>query len=346
MSGMAEIAKDVGVSISLVSKVLSGRMGKSSVRPDLARKIHVRARELGYVPNSSARALVQGRQHAIGVFISRHGQLGSGLVEAIIDGVATELALTGQRMLLQFFHSEADFEDCLAIAHPNVLDGVLVAGCTYFDATAGYREILRRKVPLATLLDDPVSPEVPNVGISQHAVGRLATHHLIENGCQRIVFLHAGYSVAEQRFQGYRQALADAAIPYAAQRVCRMHSFEAKTVPKRIGMFLESGLHFDGVVTESDLQASMVLRTLWAAGKRVPEDVKVIGVDNSPVCQFGIVPQSSVSGQDFRRARLAVTLLNERIEGLPVRNAVLPPVVMARQSSGADMDNETESERT
>jgi len=335
MSGMANIARDVGVSISLVSKVLRDRMGKSSVRPELAERIRKRARELGYVPNLSARALVKGRQNVIGVFLSRHGQPGSGLVETTIDGIASELARTQQRMLLQFFHTEADFDACMAIAHLNLLDGVVLTGYPYFDVKEKLRTILARGVPVATVLDDPILPEIPNVGISQFEVGRVATQHLIESGCRRPVFLHAGSTVARLRFSGYQTALASAGLAYSPKLVSRMHSYEAKTVPERIRRLLSSGVPFDGVVAESDLQASFVLRTLFAEGKRVPEAIKVIGVDNSPICQFGAVPLSSVSGQDFKRARQAILLLNERIEGLPVRNQALTPVVMARESSGA-----------
>ena len=151
MIRISDIAEDVGVSRSLVSKVLSGRMGRSTVRPELAAKIQSRARELGYVPNVSARALFSGRQSAIGVFISRHGQPGSGLVEAFIDGVADELAKSRQRMILQFFHDEAGFDDCLAVAHLSVLDGVVVAGGLYFDILPKIRTIRERGVPVAEL---------------------------------------------------------------------------------------------------------------------------------------------------------------------------------------------------
>ena len=333
MAGIADIAKTVGVSMSLVSKVLNGRMGKSSVRPELAAKIHACARKAGYVPNATARALVNGRQNVVGVFLSRHGQPGSGLMEALIDGVAGELAKNQQRMLLQFFHTESDFEACLAVAHRNILDGVVVAGAPYFDFLPSLKKILGRKVPVATMLDTPLSPEIPNAGLDQLEVGRLATLHLIEQKCTRPVFLRVSEPVVSLRFMGYRKALEESGLPYHPELVCSLRTFEPKTVPRLIENLLKSKVPFDGVVAESDLQSSAVLRALLNAGMQVPKDVKLIGIDDAPVCKFGVIHLSSVSGQDRKRAGLAVKLLKEVIEGLPPRSLTLPPVVMARESS-------------
>lgn len=333
MVRISDIATDVGVSRSLVSKVLSGRMGKSSVRPDLAAQIQSTAARMGYIPSASAKALFSGRQNVIGVFISRHGQPGSGLVEAIIDGVAAELAKTQQRMLLQFFHTVEDFEACMAVAHPSILDGVVVAGAPYFDFLPKLKTILRRKIPVATVFDTPLSPETPNAGIDQMEVGRLATLHLIEQKCTRPVFLRVVSSVASLRFMGYRKALEESGLPYHAELVCSLRTFEPKTIPRLIENLLNSKVPFDGVVAESDLQSSAVLRTLLNAGMKIPKDVKLIGIDDAPVCKFGVIHLSSVSGQDRNRAGLAVKLLKEAIEGRAARSLTLPPVVMARESS-------------
>ena len=334
MVRISDIAADLGVSRSLVSKVLSGRMGKSSVRPDLAAKIHARAKHLGYVPSASAKALFSGRQNVIGVFISRHGQPGSGLTEALIDGIAAELVRTQQRMMLQFFHEEPDFDLCMKLAHRSNLDGVVVAGAPYFNLLPKLQEILGRDIPVATMLDVPLSPRIPNVGIDQTEVGRLATLHLIEQGCRRPVFLRVStMAVPSLRFNGYRKALDESGIPYRPELVCKMSSYEPKVVPRLIDELLATGVPFDGVATESDLQSSAVLRALLSAGKQVPNDIKLIGIDDAPVCQYCVIPLSSVSGQDHKRAGLAVKLLNEVIDGSPVRNLVIPPIVMARESS-------------
>lgn len=333
MLRIADIAQDLGVSRSLVSKVLSGRMGTSTVRPELAQSIRDKATAAQYRPNASAAALSRGRQNVVGVFICRYGQPGSGMVEAVMDGVAGELARSQQRLLLQFFRDVADLETCLKAAHRNVLDGVLLAGFPRFDLQRPLRLLLDRQVPVVTMQEKAPLPETPNVGIDQAEVGRLATRHLIEQGCRRPV--HLRLSATSPRFKGYRQALQECGLPFRPELVCDARTYAAGAVPQLIGGLLARSVPFDGVLAASDHQASVVLRTLLAAGKRVPQDVKLIGVDDSPFCQYGVVALSSVSGQDRKRASLAVRLLREVIDGQPARHLILPPVVMARESTAA-----------
>jgi transcriptional regulator with XRE-family HTH domain len=93
-----DIASEAGVSRSLVSKVLSGRMGTSTVRPELASRIRKIAQARGFVPNAAARSLHSGRQDCIAVFLSRHGTEGSALLERFLDGATRELARAGKRI--------------------------------------------------------------------------------------------------------------------------------------------------------------------------------------------------------------------------------------------------------
>src|SRR5262245_31480887 len=93
-----DIAESLNVSVSLVSKVLSGRLGNTTARDNVVDAIRRRATEIGYVKNSAAAGLATGRQNAIGVYLHHHGALGSGLAEAVIEGVAAEARRTGLRL--------------------------------------------------------------------------------------------------------------------------------------------------------------------------------------------------------------------------------------------------------
>lgn len=333
MVRLSDIARELDVSRSLVSKVLSGRMGTSTVRPELARAIRAKAKARNYRPNASAVAINSGRQNVIGVFIAAHGfgQPGSGLAEAVLEGVAGELARAQQRMMLQFFRTPADFEACLAMVHQSVLDGVVLAGNLEFTVRNKLRLFIERKIPMVTLLEEPLGPEFLNVRSDHQEVGRLATAHLIEQGCRRPVCLHV--SSDSPGFRGYQIALREHGLPFAPELTCKTRTFAPGCGPRFVGDLLAVGMPFDGVVAASDHQASVILRILLKAGKRVPQDVKVIGVDDSPYCRYAVVPLSSVCGQNRKRASLAVRMLNEVIAGKPARQILLPPVVMARAST-------------
>lgn len=334
MVRISDIAKEVGVSRSLVSKVLSGRLGRSSARPDLAAKIHARAKELGYVPNASAKALFSGRQNVIGVFVHQYGRPSSGLVEKVMSAISRELAKNHQRMLLQFFSDDDEFANCLDLAHPSVMDGVMLASTYMLEDSDALKAMVARGLPVISLSDKPFVPGSSNVGIDQTAVGRLATLHLLDRGCRRIVHFR-GHADA-LRFKGYRAALAERGVPYDPQLAFATRSYSATTIPRFFGALLEDKVPFDGVVAASDEQAAIIMRMLQADGRRIPKHVKIIGTDDAPFGPLCSVPLSSVSGLDHRRAGIAIRMLLDQINGAPSASRILAPVVVERESTACE----------
>jgi DNA-binding LacI/PurR family transcriptional regulator len=333
MVGIADIARDVGVSMSLVSKVLSGRMGKSSVRPELAQRIHVRSKQLGYVPNSTARALVKRRQNVIGVFFHQYGQPGSGLVETVVCAISNALSKENQSLLLKFFSTEAEFAACLETAHRSVMDGVILVGARLFEGSPAVARLATRELPVASMTTLPLFPGASSVGIDPVEVGRTAALHLLDAGCRRIV--HFRISPESKRALGCRQAHEERGVAMDPRLALTTPGYDSDAIPRLVGKLLKAKIPFDGVIATSDAQAAVVTRLLLDQGLRVPRDVKVIGVDNAPFCPYCSVPLSSVSGQDDERAALAVRILLKQIAGAPAQNRTLPPVVVARESTAA-----------
>ena len=333
MSGMADIAEEVGVSVSLVSKVLTGRMGKSSVRPELARRIKDCAGRMGYVPNITARSLVKKRRNVIGVFFQRYGQPGSGLVETVVCELSKALSERSQSLLLKFFSNREQFAECLKTAHRSVMDGVVMVGPFFFDPSPYMYALADKDIPLASLSDKAPCAGASNVGVSPVEVGRLAALHLIGRGCRRIATFQTEFD--PRRALGYRIAMEECGLSQIPELSLTTNGYGAGTAPRLIEELLDSGTAFDGVITCSDAQAAVVLRVLLSRGVRVPEEVKVIGVDNSPYCELCPVPLTSVSGRDDYRAAAAVRLLLRQIDGGAPESVSVEPVVVARESTRA-----------
>jgi len=137
---------------------------------------------------------------------------------------------------------------------------------------------------------------------------------------------------------GYRQALRAHRIPARPEWVYRGNevgtSLSAAGGEAAIEHFLLKQISFDGVVATSDHQAMGAIRALLKAGVRVPEDVKVIGVDNSPLCETGLVTLSSVSDDIRLRGRLVVRVLMDRLRGRSVKSMSLDPMLCIRESTG------------
>ena len=338
MTRILDIAAEVGVSRSLVSKVLSGRMGTSSARPEIAARIREVARERGFVPNAAARSLHSGRQDCIAVFLSRHGTEGSALLERFLDGATRELARAGKRMGLQFFHDEDEFRrDCLAAASRARVDGVLFGGMPYFDLAPALAELAERGLPAATVFGDPASPDVPNAGVSQEAVGEVAAKHLLSRGCRRPLALSSpGFAanVGERRLAGFRAVFEKSGAPVADDRVVairRTYVPNADALARIAAAAKRRAV--DAVFCESDKGAALVLNALLGAGVRVPGQVKVLGVDDSPFCSLAAIPLSSVSTHEAERAATGVRLLDEAIVGGSPASILQRPTVAARDTT-------------
>lgn len=335
---LRHIADELGVSISLVSKVLSGRLGTSGANVKKIRAIHAKARELDYRKNLLAEALRTGRQNVFAVYVHRHGAPGSAIVEDMIGGIADEASKVQQRLLINYYETSDEFRATLPLVHRNSVDGVIMAGIPHGELVDDLRIIHARGVPVVTIHDTQLDKQFPNVGVDQIEVGRLTTTHLIERGCRRIAhfWVHREppqTSLSDDRYAGYKRALADHGLPYDPALVVQVPDFQYATGVAATNELLQRGVSFDGIYCQSDPHSSAALNTLVTAGKKVPQDVKLIGVDNAPYCDFAIVALSSTS-QEFRsRGRLAVDLLTRKLAGESVDSTRTVPVVVARASS-------------
>ncbi len=341
--GLRDIAEELNVSVSLVSKVLSGRLGTSGANIKKIRAIRAKARELGYQKNLLAEALRTGRQNVLALFLHRHGEPGSGIVDETINGVAEEAARSQQRLAIHYYESAEEFRHFASRMHRNVVDGVIVAGVPHAEIAADLAEMHTRGIPVVTIHDAQIDPQLPNVGMDQREVTRQATLHLIDRGCRRIAHLRitGTASLGASRFEGYRSALIERGLPVRQELVIDVRHFNYEAGQAAVKRLLEGGpakhgtgeLPFDGLVCQADTQGVAAINELVLRGVRVPEQVKVIGVDNAPFCRYAIVPLSSVSQEFNVRGQRAAQLLMDCLHDRPVESVQIAPVVSPRAST-------------
>jgi len=334
--GLRAIADELGLSVSFVSKVLSGRMGTSGVNADRAREIHAKARELNYRKNMLAEALRTGRQNVFAVMIHRHGGPGSAIVDDMLGGVSEAAAEIGQRLLIHYYQDRKGFQEFLPILHQNSADGLIVAGIPHQDNVKDLDDLDQLGIPVVTIHDRELSPHFANVGIDQTKVSRLATEHLIAKGCGQIAHFNVltpPTGLPVHRFEGYCQALKEHGLPIDRKRIIPVPDFTYESGQEAIVALMKCGIPFDGIVCQSDQQAMAALNHLIGTDLRVPKDVKVVGVDNAPFCRFAVVPLTSVSQQFRERGRQSVQFLASLLDGRPVQSTQLDPVVWERASS-------------
>ena len=339
MASLRDIADEVSVSVSLVSKVLNNRLGTSGARAEVSQQILDAAQRLGYRKNASAAALQTGRQHAIAVIVHRHGVPGSGLVEDLLAGIADAARLDQQRQIIEFYEDVEDFARIVRSLHHGLVDGLLIAGVRHPSVMDEVVAVQQRQLPVVTILTRPISDTVVNVGMSEDRIMRTATRHLLAQGRRRI--LHVCSS--RHREAGYLAALAEAGVEADPTLIVDLTGNERRYTQaegvEAVRRAFAAGTAFDAVCAQSDAQATGALHELLRRGVRVPEEVMVTGVDDSPFAKLAFVPLTSVDQRYEQRGRKAVHLLGELMEGRGVSSVNFKPRLAARDSTaGGEAD--------
>jgi LacI family transcriptional regulator len=273
---IADVARHAGVGLGTVSRVLNG---SPQVRDETRQRVLAAIAALEYRPNPLARGLSLGRSHSLGVVVPFFTHASA--VERL-RGVAA--ALEGSRYDLVLFNvSSPDHRDehLAALTRRDRADGLLV-----MSLPPPPRELERlRSARVPVVLVDARGAGVPMVVTDDVAGGRLATQHLVDLGHERIAFIGDdpdnpfGFTAGSLRERGYRAVLSSAGIAHRPELVRHGHHDRDEARVLAAELLAEP----DGptaVFASSDVQATGVLAAAAASGRRVPEDLSVIGFDD------------------------------------------------------------------
>jgi LacI family transcriptional regulator len=337
MVTLKDIAMELDVSLSLVSKVLNNRMGTTNVRPAKLKLIKAKAKEMGYAKNSSAVSLLTGKQNSIGIFLHCSGAVGSGIMEKLLMGMSNSLHEHNKRQSLCFYGNKEEFAELVKTANRGIMDGLLIGNIKHSVLVEILLDLQNAKMPIVTMYDEPIHPGIINVGIDQIKVGELATNHLLEQGCKNIVHIKN----MDERLEGYKNALNKAGIPFDDKRVFSVNEpgtrdeYGSHIGEKAVKYFIDNEISFDGIVAQSDGEAMGCMNSLAKMGVNVPKDVKVIGVDNSPYCDFTAKTLSSIDQNKGTQGSLAADILLQKIDKNDVASIMIEPSLVVRESTAS-----------
>jgi DNA-binding LacI/PurR family transcriptional regulator len=328
---LEEVARVAGVSRATVSRVVNE---SPRVRPDIRVTVEAAIRQLGYTPNRAARSLVTRRSDSIAVVITEPtGRLFSDpFFPRVVRGVSGELAARDLQLVL-LMPSRSEEERTIRYLTGGHVDGALLVSLHGDDPTPG--ALAERGVPVVFVGRPPLHTEVSYVDVDNRQGGARATGHLLAAGCRRVVTV-AGPSdmaVGLDRLQGYRDALRSGGTP--AEEAVAVGDFTYEGGAAAMKRLLDAAPDLDGVFCASDLMAAGALGVLLAHGRRVPEDVRLVGFDDSPIAATTRPPLTSVGQPIEEMGREAVRLLLDEIDrpGRPPRRVVLATELVPRASS-------------
>jgi LacI family transcriptional regulator len=331
---LKDIANDLGLSVVTISKVLRDH---PDIGAETRERVLKRMKELNYQPNMAARALITGRSYSFGLVVP---DLLHPFFAQIAQIISAEVRRKGYSLLISSSDEDPDLER-LAIDQflARRVDLLLVASAQR--SMENFRTLQEKGTPFILLDRGFAGFEANFIGVDDCEVGRIATRHLIEQGCRRIVHLRGPeISTAAGRLEGYRQALREAGQDTAEEWVVScMETAEQGSekgsyeVTKKL---LASGSRPDGIFCFNDPAALGAMRAILDAGLRIPEDIAVAGCGNLSYSDFLRVPLTSVEQGSAEighlAARMALRLAENRNEAVFEQETVQPKLVVRRSS--------------
>jgi DNA-binding LacI/PurR family transcriptional regulator len=323
---MADVARLAGVSHQTVSRVINNH---PNVATTTRARVQAAIRELGYRPNSAARTLVTRRSKTLGVVSFDSTLYGPASMVYGIEQAARDADFFVSIVSLRSITRSALLDAVERLREQSVEGIVVIAPHT---SASGVLSQAARGVPLVGAAGG-VTEEVPMVSIDQRAGAVAATRHLLDLGHPTVHHV-AGPSTwldAVGRAEGWRSMLEE-----AGAKVPAIHTGDwSARSGYEAGQRLAHDRDVTAVFCANDHMAQGLLRALHEAGRRVPDDVSLIGFDDIPEAAYFVPPLSTVR-QDFgelgrRSLELLVQLLGD--SSGPPGGVLIPPELVVRASA-------------
>lgn len=343
---MKDIARDLGVSIVTVSKVLRNHPDISQATRD---RVMQRIKELDYSPNLMARGLVTGRTFLVALIVP---DLQNPFFAEIAVVISRQLRKQGYRLLISWSEGDALIEaDEVRHLLAHGLDAMIIATSSH--SLGSFRLLEERNIPYVLLDRDMPELKAPFVGVDDVMMGKMATEHLIEIGCKRIGHIRGPLtSPGQRRVEGYKAALASVGHPLRSEYVVTpseagtrsfYHGFEATQ------RLLEVKPRIDGIFCFDDTLAVGTIEAVLAAGLRIPEDVAIIGCGNIPSGAALRLPLSTMDQNTEelggKTTKLTLSLMQKSAKAALPRRVILKPRLVIRATTTRTVSSKPRKKR-
>ncbi len=336
---LEEVAARAGVGRGTVSRVING-----SPRVSDATRAAVEAAvaELGYVPNTAARALAANRTDAIALVVPEPETrfFTEPYFSDMLRGVGSALSDTEMQLLLIFAGSDRERQRLAQYLAAHRVDGVLLVSVHADDPLPDMLSQL--EIPAVISGPRSAGEALTSVDSDNYGGARQAVEHLIDRGRRTIAHITGRLDVygAQRRIDGYRDALREAGHE-VDDLLIEPGDFSEGGGRRAMAALLERRPGLDAVFAASDVTAVGARQTLREAGRRIPDDVALVGSDDSAIARHLDPPLTSVRHPIEEMGRAMTDLLLAEIadrrpaisRGLDRRQMVLATELVARASS-------------
>jgi LacI family transcriptional regulator, galactose operon repressor len=327
-STLVLVAELAGVSIASVSRVMNGLPASQGI----TERVRAAAAELGYVPDATARSLKVGRTEQVALAVA---DVGNPVYLSMMRAISAVVTRAGYRLVLSPTGSDPkDQVDLLVSLNRGFADGLIMSPLRVTEELG--TQLRASRLPIVVIGSLPPGVELDTVRADSVAGMALAVGHLAEQGRERIAFVNGPVDTVPGAASrgGYLSALAARNLPDDADTQVTATDFTYRAGIRAATTLLDRSTP-DAIVGANDLLAIAALNVATRRGLRVPEDVAIVGMDDTDVADLANPAITSVDLGATRRAKAAATLLLRRMEcpAAPVRQVVVAPTLTVRGSS-------------
>lgn len=329
-----DVAKEAGVSIATVSKVINqtGRIGEKT-----RKKVHKVMEELNYQPSVVASALTGKNTYTIGLLVPDLANPFFAEVARSVEDRGREL---GYSLVMCSTDHDPDKEiQYLTVLRQKQVDGIILG--TGFRHNGELKGLIEQQIPVALIAREEPELAVDTVLVDDFNGGYMATSHLVGLGHRRIAVIAEDLNVASsrERVRGYRRALDERGIHYNEQLVL-ISDFTVADGKRLTGQLLDSEDPPTAVYACNDLLAIGAMQAATERGLHIPNDLSIVGFDDTLLATITNPALTTVAQPIHEMGRQVMDLLIQEVEKKKSvkQRVVLLPELKVRQSTGERRD--------
>jgi len=310
MVNIKDVARLAGVSISSVSNAINGtRYVSEEVKDKVMRAVE----ELNYEVDPIARSLKSSVSMTLGVILPSMSRI---FLPLVVSGMQKAAADSGYHLIIYATDDNFEKEESYVTMLANQrVDGIIIDSVAQENTREYYHRLSHltrrnRNIPILSLERNLEKYGISSIYVDNHSAGKTATAHLLECGCRRILHISGPHSsqMSRYRFNGYKEALDEADIPHNPQ--FNLDGDYSPLSGYRATRFaLMNAFEFDGIFADNDQMAIGAMKALKEHGKRIPEDVKIVGFDNTFASSIVSPSLTTINVPKFRMGTEAVASL-------------------------------------
>jgi LacI family transcriptional regulator len=327
---MKDIAEKAGVSVNTVSRVLNNKPDISKQTRENVLRI---AKELGYIKNITASSLRNNQTKIVGVILEDITNL---FFAEVMKGMEAAARKYGYQLLLMNTQTDAKKQrEAIQTLLERRVEGILITPTE--DGLSDFERLSHINVPVVIVGRHIERLQLDEIHSDEVKGGYLATKHLLSKGRKKILLINSipENSAARMREEGYRKALREANVHLPEDYITVSSEPNMEAGYHAVFKAIEKKLDFDGIFCYNDMFAFGAMRALEELGKRVPQDVAVVGYDDVAFASYYRPTLTTIRINKFGMGFEAFKLLLQKLSGRrkKLKRVVLDVELIARESA-------------